>query len=77
MQVGVSRSVVIATGGFQAGHKLPGALSVPVEAQSPYYGTADCRGDGHLMGESVGGHLVNMNYLPRPCWLRRPWPRMP
>ena len=64
LQVGVSRSVVIATGGFQAGHKLRERYQSPVEAQSPYYGTADCRGDGHLMGESVGGHLVNMNYLP-------------
>lgn len=64
LAVGASRAVVIATGGFQAGHKLRQRYQPLAEAQSPYYGTADCRGDGHVMGAAVGGVLVNMNYLP-------------
>jgi len=55
LEILASRAVVIATGGFQAGHKLRRRYQPLAEAQSPFYGTADCRGDGHVMGEAVGG----------------------
>ncbi len=58
------RGVVLATGGYQAGHLLRARFQSFAAAQSPYYGTADCRGDGHIMGAAVGGDLVNMEYLP-------------
>lgn len=64
LEVLAARAVVIATGGFQAGHRLRERYQSLAAAQSPYYGTADCRGDGHLMGASIGGALVNMAYLP-------------
>lgn len=64
LTVRARRAVVLATGGYQAGHLLRARLQPPAEALSPYYGTSDCRGDGHLMGSAIGGDLVNMTYLP-------------
>lgn len=56
--------VVLATGGYQSNHLLrlryqPGHL-----ADGPYLGVDTCRGDGHLMGQAVGGDLVNMTFVP-------------
>lgn len=33
-------------------------------ASSPYLGTEEDRGDGHLMGRAVGGDLINMTMIP-------------
>ena len=59
-----TRGVVLATGGYQAGHLLRQRYQPARAAQSPYYGTSNCRGDGHVMGAAVGADLVNMTYLP-------------
>lgn len=58
------RAVVLATGGYQAGHQLRARHQPFAAALSPYHGTPDCRGDGHVMGGAIGGDLVNMAYLP-------------
>ena len=59
-----TRGVVLATGGYQAGHLLRQRYQPARDAQSPYYGTSNCRGDGHVMGAALGADLVNMTYLP-------------
>lgn len=64
LTVRATRGVVLATGGYQAGHLLRQRYQPARDAQSPYYGTSNCRGDGHVMGAAVGGDLVNMTYLP-------------
>ncbi|MEB3277199.1 MAG: FAD-dependent oxidoreductase [Cyanobacteriota bacterium] len=62
--VRAARAVVITTGGYQASPELR-ALCLPgQESTSPWYGTADCRGDGHRMGQAVGADLVNMTLVP-------------
>lgn len=62
--VRAANAVVLATGGFQAGYRLREHYEPVAEAHSPYYGTPNCRGDGHVMGAAIGGDLVNMTYLP-------------
>ena len=62
--VRAASAVVLATGGFQAGYRLREHYEPIAEAHLPYYGTPNCRGDGHVMGAAVGGDLVNMTYLP-------------
>lgn len=64
LDVRASRGVVLATGGYQAGHLLRQRYQPARDAQSPYFGTSNCRGDGHVMGAAVGADLVNMTYLP-------------
>ncbi len=64
LEVRVGRGVVLATGGFQAGYRLREHYEPVKDAHLPYYGTPNCRGDGHVMGSAVGGDLVNMTYLP-------------
>lgn len=59
-----TRGVVLATGGYRAGHLLRQRYQPARDAQSPYYGTSNCGGDGHVMGAAVGADLVNMTYLP-------------
>jgi succinate dehydrogenase/fumarate reductase flavoprotein subunit len=58
------RGVILAAGGFQANPALrqraqPGELH-----RAPYMGLNTCQGDGHLMGDAVGGDLVNMTVVP-------------
>lgn len=56
--------VVLASGGYQAGHALRRRYQPGGAAESAYFGTSNCRGDGHVIGTAVGGDLVNMSYLP-------------
>jgi succinate dehydrogenase/fumarate reductase flavoprotein subunit len=64
LRIRATRAVVLATGGYQAGHQLRARYQSFAAARSSYFGTPDCRGDGHVMGSVVGGDLVNMAYLP-------------
>jgi succinate dehydrogenase/fumarate reductase flavoprotein subunit len=58
------KGVVLASGGYQANPELR-ARYQPVEmASTPYLGTDHDRGDGHLMGQAVGGDLINMTMIP-------------
>lgn len=56
--------VVLATGGYQSNHLLRLRYQPEHLASGPYLGVDTCRGDGHLMGQAVGGDLVNMTFVP-------------
>ncbi len=58
------RGVVLATGGYQANAGLRRRYQTASAAASPYLGLDTCRGAGHLMGQAVGGDLINMTALP-------------
>ncbi len=59
-----TRGVILAAGGYQANPDLRLRYQPEVEAATPYLGTEHCRGDGHLMGQAVGGDLINMTMIP-------------
>lgn len=61
--VTASRGVVLATGGYQANPELRLRHQPERLARGPYLGVETARGDGHLLGQSVGGDLVNMGYI--------------
>ena len=56
--------VVLAAGGYQANPKLRARYQPDSMADAPYLGTDHDRGDGHLMGQAVGGDLINMTMMP-------------
>jgi succinate dehydrogenase/fumarate reductase flavoprotein subunit len=55
--------VILATGGYQANPALRRRHQPGYLAQGPYLGVETSRGDGHLLGQAVGGDLINMGYL--------------
>jgi len=56
--------VILAAGGYQANHALRSRYQPGHLAATPYLGVATDRGDGHLMGQAVGGDLINMTMIP-------------
>ncbi len=56
-------AVVLATGGYQAGPELRRRYQPEHLAATPYLGVPTCRGEGHLMGQAVGGDLINMTMV--------------
>lgn len=58
-----AQSVILATGGYQAGAEVRRRYQPEYLANTPYLGVATCRGDGHVMGQSVGGDLINMTMI--------------
>jgi succinate dehydrogenase/fumarate reductase flavoprotein subunit len=58
------KGVVLATGGYQANHDLRRHYQSEEDARGPFYGVPSARGEGHLMGEAVGGQLINMEMIP-------------
>jgi succinate dehydrogenase/fumarate reductase flavoprotein subunit len=56
--------VVLATGGYQSNPLLRLRYQPEHLATGPYLGVDTCRGDGHLMGQAVGGDLENMTFVP-------------
>ena len=58
------KAVVLATGGYQANPQIRIKYQPEVMASTPYLGTEHDVGDGHLMGQEVGGDLINMTMIP-------------
>ena len=56
--------VVLAAGGYQANHALRSRYQPGYMARTPYLGVDSDQGDGHLMGQAVGGDLINMTMIP-------------
>jgi succinate dehydrogenase/fumarate reductase flavoprotein subunit len=63
-EVHAARAVVLAAGGYQANPLLRARYQPARHAGSPYLGIDTARGDGHIMGQAVGGDLINMTMLP-------------
>lgn len=59
-----TRSVVLATGGYQGNPQLRERYQLQSMADRPHLGLATCRGDGHLMASALGADLVNMPAIP-------------
>jgi succinate dehydrogenase/fumarate reductase flavoprotein subunit len=62
--IGARKAVVLAAGGYQANPELRARYQPVSMASAPYLGTEHDRGDGHLMGQAVGGDLINMTMIP-------------
>lgn len=56
--------IVLAAGGYQANHTLRARYQPGYMARTPYLGVDSDQGDGHLMGQAVGGDLINMTMIP-------------
>ncbi|MDG2300785.1 MAG: FAD-dependent oxidoreductase [Acidimicrobiales bacterium] len=59
-----NRGVLLATGGYQANPEIRIKYQPEVMASTPYLGTKHDVGDGHIMGQAVGGDLINMTMIP-------------
>jgi succinate dehydrogenase/fumarate reductase flavoprotein subunit len=57
-------TVILATGGYQAGPDLRARFVPDLDAKAPFPGLDTNRGDAQLMAERAGGHLVNMEVVP-------------
>lgn len=58
------QGVILASGGYGANPALRRRLQIDPEDMSIYSGLPTCRGDGHLLGQAVGGDLMNMTMIP-------------
>lgn len=63
-EIRAKKGVILACGGFQANPELRRRYEREETASSPFLGLETCRGDGHLLGQSAGGDLINMTNLP-------------
>ncbi|KAF9885365.1 hypothetical protein FE257_012982 [Aspergillus nanangensis] len=62
--VWASKGIVLATGGYGANPALRRHFQVDPKDVSIFSGLGTCRGDGQLMGQAIGGDLVNMTMMP-------------
>lgn len=63
-EIRASRAVVLACGGYHSSHELRRRFQPAWQAEAPYVGIDTCTGDGHRMGDAVGGDLINMPIVP-------------
>lgn len=62
--VRASGAVVLAAGGYQANADVRRRYQPAHLADTPYLGVDTDLGDGHVMGQAVGGDLINMTMIP-------------
>ena len=58
------KGVIIASGGFGANPALRRRFQIDPYDMSIYFSLSAYRGDGQLLGEAVGGELINMTMIP-------------
>ena len=58
------KGVIVAAGGYGANLSLRRHFQPDPSAPTIYSGLQTCRGDGQLMGQAVGGDLINMAMIP-------------
>lgn len=58
------KGVILATGGYQANSALRQHYQAKPALDGLYPGLVTCRGDGHLLGQAIGGDLINMSMIP-------------
>ena len=63
-KVHATRGVILATGGYGANLSLRRHYQHDPKDGRLYSGLGTCRGDGQLMGQAVGGELINMTMIP-------------
>ena len=63
-KVHATRGVILATGGYGANLSLRRYYQHDSKDGRLYSGLGTCRGDGQLMGQAVGGELINMTMIP-------------
>ncbi len=63
-KVHAKKGVVLATGGYGANLLLRRQYQRDPSDVSIYAGLPTCRGDGQLMGQAIGGELINMTMIP-------------
>jgi succinate dehydrogenase/fumarate reductase flavoprotein subunit len=63
-ELSAREGVILAAGGFQANPAIRERYQLQSKARQPYLGIDTARGDGHLLGQSVGGDLINMTLIP-------------
>lgn len=59
-----ARAVILAAGGYQGNVELRRRYQPAALADTPYLGVRTDVGDGHVMGQAVGGDLINMTMIP-------------
>lgn len=64
LEAGIRRSVVVATGGYQANFELRAEVQPAWLADTPYLGVPTTLGDGHKLLARAGARLLNMSFLP-------------
>lgn len=63
-KVHAKHGVILATGGYGANLALRRHYQHDPRDGRLYSGLSTCRGDGQLMGQAVGGELINMTMIP-------------
>lgn len=58
------KGVILASGGYQANPSLRRRFQPDKPVMGVYPGLPTCRGDGHLLGQALGGDLINMTMIP-------------
>ncbi|KIX06612.1 uncharacterized protein Z518_04588 [Rhinocladiella mackenziei CBS 650.93] len=63
-QARARKGVILATGGYQANPALRARHQLAESANALYPGLPTCVGDGHILGQAIGGDLINMGVIP-------------
>ena len=58
------KGIILAAGGYQGNSEIRRKFQPALMANTPYLGTEHDVGDGHIMGQELGGDLINMTMIP-------------